>query len=153
MEDFTPLDTQLFASVRLAHLATADGQGAPHVVPVCFVYDRGCIYSVIDRKPKRTSALKLKRVRNILANPRVALVFDHYEEDWSRLWYVLVRGTAQLLAQGEEHQRAVDVLRQKYHQYQDMDIDACPIIKLTPTSVVRWGRPHPNAGARPSISS
>ena len=141
MKDLAFLDAQLFATSRLAHLATADRKGVPHVVPVCFAYHQGYIYSVIDSKPKRTDPLKLKRVRNILANPKVALVLDHYDEDWDRLWYVLVSGTAQLILEGEEHQRAVEALRQKYHQYLYMEIAAGPMIKITPMRVVRWGKP------------
>jgi PPOX class probable F420-dependent enzyme len=125
----------------VARLATADASGAPHVIPVCFAYDGGRFYSVLDRKPKRTSLSRLKRVRNILSNPRVALVLDHYEDDWSRLWYVLVTGTAELLRSGQEHSLAIRVLRDKYAQYRDMDIDRNPVIRVIPDKVTCWGEP------------
>ena len=88
-------------SQRVAHLATADANGRPHVVPVCFAYLNRRIYIAIDEKPKRS--LRLKRLRNIEENPRVALVLDRYDEDWSRLAWVLVQGTAAVLDRGPEH--------------------------------------------------
>ena len=128
----------------MARLATADAQGTPHLIPICFTYDGNHFYSVLDRKPKRASLANLKRVRNILSNPAVALVLDHYEEDWARLWYVLVTGTAQIIQydgqEGEEHQRAIALLRQKYPQYRDMDIDQNPVIKITPLRTTSWGK-------------
>ena len=127
------------AQARVGHLATADAQGAPHIIPVCFVLERKKLYSVLDQKPKRAAFTGLRRVRNILANPQAALMADHYEEDWDRLWYILVRGRAELLVEGQERAKAINVLRQKYHQYQDMDIEANPVIKLTPESIVAWG--------------
>ena len=127
------------ADARIGHLATADDAGAPHVIPVCFVLEGDVIYSVLDQKPKRTSLNRLRRVRNILANPQVALVVDHYEEAWDRLWYILVRGRAELLVEGGEHVKAIGLLRQKYHQYQDMDIEANPLIKIVTTGTVAWG--------------
>ena len=126
-------------AARVARLATADGLGAPHLVPICFAYDGEYVYSVLDRKPKRTSLTKLKRVRNILSNPSVALVLDHYEEDWGRLWYVLMTGTARLIHRGEEHQHAIKMLREKYPQYRDMDIGENPVIKVTPSRITSWG--------------
>ena len=129
---------KLFAQVRIAHLATADSKAAPHVIPVCFAYDGPCIYSVIDQKPKRSGAMDLKRVRNILTNPRVALVLDHYEEDWSKLWYLLVTGRAELLESGTEHQKAIELLREKYPQYQRMSIENSPVIKIKMTKLIDW---------------
>ena len=128
--------------MRVAHLATSDTHGAPHLVPVCFYYDGERFYSVLDQKPKRTSLDRLKRVRNIVSNPRVALVVDHYQEDWGGLWYVLVLGTACLVYEGEEQQRALSGLRAKYSQYRDMDIDGNPVIGITPQRIVRWGSPR-----------
>ena len=144
----TPSQTRLLASARIGRLATADGAGNPHVIPVCFALGGDdiageIIYSVLDQKPKRTSLSRLRRVRNILANPQVALVVDHYEEAWDRLWYILVRGRAELLVDGEERVRAIGLLRQKYHQYQDMDIEASPVIKIVTTGTVAWGLDDP----------
>ena len=127
------------ASARIAHLSTADTTGAAHVIPICFAFDGHFIYSVLDQKPKRSSLTRLRRVKNILANPQVALVVDHYEEEWSHLWYILVTGHAELLLVGNEREEAIGKLREKYQQYKDMDIDLNPVIKITPAKVVSWG--------------
>ena len=125
-------------SARTGHLATADANGQPHVIPVCYVFDGESIYSVLDAKPKSTPLRQLRRVRNILANPQVSLVVDHYEEDWSRLRYVLVLGEAGLLEGGEEWARAIAMLREKYPQYRRMDLEESPVIKITPARFVPW---------------
>ena len=104
-----------------AHLATADAAGRPHVVPVCFAYVDGRIYIAIDEKPKRS--LRLKRLRNIEENPRVSLVFDRYDEDWSRLGWVMVSGTATIIDGGQEHEVAVAALRERYEQYRSMTLE------------------------------
>jgi PPOX class probable F420-dependent enzyme len=127
------------ATARIGHLATADETGAPHVIPVCFALEGEVIYSVLDQKPKRISLTRLRRVRNILANPQVALVVDHYEEAWDRLWYILIRGRAELLLEGEELVEAIALLRQKYGQYQAMDIEDNPVIKIVIEGTVAWG--------------
>ena len=93
----------------------------------------------MDQKPKRVSVARLRRVRNIQANPHVALVVDHYAEDWRRLWYLLLTGTAELLEAGDEQASAIELLRQKYPQYRQMPIEASPVIKITPTGVAAWG--------------
>ena len=124
---------------RVARLATADARGSPHVVPVCYVYLRDKIYTALDRKPKRVEAGELKRVRNLAANPRVALVVDEYSEDWGRLGYVLVSGRAVLLAEGEERREAADVLRRKYPQYVELLAEDSLVIRITPERVVSWG--------------
>ena len=109
------------------------------MIPVCHACDGRSIYSVLDQKPKRVSVIQLRRVRNIQANPHVALVVDHYDADWRRLWYLLLTGTAELLEAGEEQARAIGLLRQKYPQYRQMPIEDRPVIKITPTSVAAWG--------------
>ena len=109
------------------------------MVPVYFAAGAESIYSVLDQKPKRASLTRLRRVKNIQANPQVTLLVDHYEEDWSRLWYIMVGGRGELLLEGEERIEAVDILRAKYRQYQTMDIDENPVIKITPSKVVSWG--------------
>ena len=96
MAQLTANADQLLRSARVGHLATASPEGHPHVIPVCFAFDGESVFSVLDRKPKSTAVTRLRRVRNILANPQVSLVVDHYEEDWQRLWYVLVLGRAGL---------------------------------------------------------
>jgi len=126
---------------RVARLATSSVDGQPVVVPVCYIFDGESIYTPIDEKPKRVDAGLLKRVRNIKANPSVALVVDDYSEDWGKLVYVLIRGTAEIISPSEdasEHARAVELLRGKYSQYRAMAIDERPIIKITPTRIKRW---------------
>jgi PPOX class probable F420-dependent enzyme len=124
---------------RVARLATADGDGRPAVVPVCYVFDGGCFYSPIDEKPKAVSQRGLKRVRNIESNPHVSLVIDDYSEDWSSLQYAIVFGFAEIILPGGEHARAVGLLRDKYPQYALMAIDERMMVKITPTRIKRWG--------------
>ena len=128
------------ASRRVGRLATADAEGRPHVVPVCYAFDGRRVYTAVDRKPKRRSARGLKRVLNVLANPNVALVVDDYSEDWSELAYVLVHGSAELLEDGEERDAAEKLLRDKYPQYRELLAPGCALIAITPTKTVAWGR-------------
>ena len=122
---------------RIAHLATADARGLPHVVPVCFAFSDGCFWIAIDEKPKGT--LRLKRLRNIEENPEVALVFDRYDEDWSSLGYVMVWGIASIVEGGPGHARALTVLRARYPQYRTMRLEGRPAIRVEPRRVARWG--------------
>src|SRR2546428_12900496 len=124
-------------SQRVAHLATADANGRPHVVPVCFAYLDSRVYIAIDEKPKRS--LKLKRLRNIEENPEVAIVFDRYDEDWSRLAWALVHGMATVLGRGTEHGRAIARLREKYPQYRTMALVDRPVIRVTAERVSSSG--------------
>jgi PPOX class probable F420-dependent enzyme len=129
------------AGARVARLATADRRGRPHVVPICFAAAGGRLYSAIDEKPKRAVPFRLKRVRNIVANPHVALVVDAYREDWRRLWYILVFGTARVIRPGAaEHAAALRALRRKYRQYRAMRLDERPVLAVTPVRVVTWPR-------------
>src|SRR5262245_29384851 len=130
---------RLIRSARVAHLATADRNGQPHVIPICFVFDGKYFYSPIDEKPKRTAPGKLKRLRNIGENPQVSIIVDHYEEDWRKLSYVLVSGKARVLLRGTRHRKAVNLLRRKYAQYRSMAIDQRPLIVIRPTRAVTWG--------------
>ena len=122
----TDEQVELLNQIPVGHLATADGDGRPHVIPFCFVCEGGLIYCVLDAKPKSSDLRRLRRVRNILANPNVSLVIDHYESDWSKLWYLLVHGKAELLEPGPEHVAALTRLRSKYPQYLQMDLDDNP---------------------------
>lgn len=131
---------------RVARLATSGEDLQPAVIPICYVFDGEHIYSPIDEKPKSVAASSLKRLRNIEANPRVALVIDDYSEDWSRLSYVLIIGRAEIvipdelaIEEAQEHARAVELLREKYSQYRSMKIDERPMIKIRPTRIKRWG--------------
>jgi PPOX class probable F420-dependent enzyme len=122
----------------VAHLATADEKGRPHVIPICFVIDGKELYSPIDEKPKKTSPLLLKRIRNIRANPHVAVVVDRYDDNWKRLAYVLILGRAKILLRGARHKKAVRLLRKKYPQYRKMRLEERPIIRITPTRWKSW---------------
>jgi PPOX class probable F420-dependent enzyme len=124
---------------RVAHLATADAAGAPHVVPVCFALLAGTIYIAIDQKPKQADPRALRRLRNIEVNPRVAIVADEYDEDWSQLGFVLVRGRAQLVEEAQERARALGALRQKYPQYTSMALEERPLIGIEVQRVTVWG--------------
>jgi PPOX class probable F420-dependent enzyme len=136
----TPAQTAFAEAQRAGRLATADRAGRPHVVPVCYAYADGWFYIALDAKPKRVAHERLKRVRNILDNPQVALVIDRYDEDWSMLAYLLARGPAALLPPGDpEHARAVELLRARYPQYHAMPIDEQPAIVIRVESVVAWG--------------
>ncbi len=148
MAQVSPSQARLLADARVGHLATADAAGVPHVVPVCYALAEKVIYSVLDQKPKRVSVARLRRVRNIQANPHIALVVDHYEEDWLSLWYILVLGRAELLWEGEERVTAIRQLRQKYPQYREMDIEGNPVIRITPTKVVSWAAEPPGSQPR-----
>jgi PPOX class probable F420-dependent enzyme len=98
---------------RVGHLATADSRAIPHVLPVCFTISQGTLYITIDEKPKRVAGPALKRVRNIERNPMVAIVVDRYDEDWTRLGWVMLRGRAEILRAGTEHDRAQELLRHR----------------------------------------
>ncbi len=126
---------------RVARLATRDEQGRPHVVPVCYAYDGKAFYTPLDRKPKKKAGGELARARNIRSNPHVALLFDHYDEDWTKLWYILVRGQGELLSVGEERRRAIELLRAKYPQYASRELlpEDASVIRIAPEKVVAWG--------------
>jgi coenzyme F420-0:L-glutamate ligase/coenzyme F420-1:gamma-L-glutamate ligase len=125
---------------RVARLATADATGKPHAVPVCFTIAPTSIFIALDEKPKEVPVTDLKRVKNILENPEVALISDRYAEDWSLLAFVMVRGRAELLEPDtEEHAAAVRLLRGKYHQYEAMRIEDNPVIAIRPEKAVSWG--------------
>jgi PPOX class probable F420-dependent enzyme len=125
-------------SRRVAHLATADASGAPYVVPVCFALHEDSLYITIDQKPKG-SPRSLKRLRNIAENPMAALVADHYDEDWTRLGWVMLRGRAQILDSGAEHDVAQDLLRARYPQYRSMQLAELPVIAIRFERVASWG--------------
>ena len=130
----------LLRESRVARLGTADAAGQPLVVPICYVFDGHRCFSAIDAKPKRVPPRSLRRVRNIEANPRVSLLVDRYDEEWSRLAWVIVEGRADLVTVGAERTAAVDLLREKYAQYRAMGLDpeTVVIIRLTPDRLLFW---------------
>jgi PPOX class probable F420-dependent enzyme len=123
---------------RVARLATADASGVPHLVPVCYAIIGDSLYISIDEKPKRTDR-PLKRLRNIVANPEVAVTVDRWDEDWRRLAWVMLRGRAEILPDGEEHDRAQARLRERYPQYRAMDLAPLPVIALRIARATSWG--------------
>jgi PPOX class probable F420-dependent enzyme len=135
-------ERRFLASRKVGHLATADGRGAPHVVPVCYAIAQGALYITIDEKPKRTGA-PLKRLRNIAENPAVAVVVDRYDDDWARLGWVMLRGRAEILSAGAEHARAQALLRARYPQLNDMEIGSLPVIAVRVERVTSWGNLAP----------
>jgi len=126
----------------VARLATADKDGQPHVIPFCYAFDGERFYFVVDEKPKRQTGKPLKRVRNILENPQVALVIDDYANDWTQLAYVLVSGTADLVADETEYTQALTLLRARYPQYRLMDLTFArnAMVRITPITVHAWGK-------------
>jgi PPOX class probable F420-dependent enzyme len=125
---------------RAARLATSDAEGHPHVVPVCYAFDGERYYTPLDEKPKSADVRGLKRVRNIEARHEAALLIDRYDDDWSRLGYLLVHARADLLEPGDPlHAHALPLLRERYPQYRAMDLETLPIIALTPMRVTSWG--------------
>ena len=121
-----------FAAAGVAHLATVDSEHSPHLVPVVFALDGDTIYFAVDEKPKRTR--DLKRLRNIGVNPAVAVLVDHYEEDWTALWWVRADGSARVLAPGRESDRAMELLAQRHPQYRGQPPPG-PAVAIT---VRRW---------------
>ncbi|GAA2323765.1 TIGR03668 family PPOX class F420-dependent oxidoreductase [Nonomuraea roseoviolacea subsp. roseoviolacea] len=124
---------RLFGGQRVVRLATVDADGAPHLVPVTFALDGDRIVLAVDHKPKTTT--DLKRLRNIRGNPRVALLADHYDDDWTRLWWVRADGTARVLDPAAATSgAAVDALVEKYEQYRS----ARPAGSVVLVDVTRW---------------
>lgn len=131
-------------AARVARLATADAEGRPHVVPICYALvgaETGpALVTSIDEKPKTAGPEALRRVRDVRANPRVAVVVDRYAEDWDRLGWVQVRGTATVLEPGDDgHPEAVAALHERYDQYADHALEDRPVIEVRVGSVRSWG--------------
>ena len=124
---------------RVAHLATSDQYARPHVVPIVFVYEEPHLYTPIDRKPKRVDDWRLlRRVQNVVTNGRASVVVDHWDEDWSRLRYTILEGTADVIESGEERDHAVRLLEAKYDQYRSMPLGDAPVIRVTVERRVDW---------------
>lgn len=143
---FQEQERQYVETARVGRLATADAEGHPHVVPVCFALVDEGIVTPIDEKPQRVPPDSLRRSKDISANPRVALIVDHYTDDWSQLGWVQVRGTAtRCLPDNDPHTAGVMALRAKYEQYATHDLESRPIIAIFPDRVRSWGHlKHPN---------
>jgi PPOX class probable F420-dependent enzyme len=120
---------------RVARLATTDPDGRPHLVPIVFALDGDTLYSAVDRKPKRST--KLRRIENARVRPDVTVLVDHYEDDWSRLWWIRLRGRARVLDEGEERERALELLVEKYPQYRREPPEG-PVLAVDVTDVRTW---------------
>jgi PPOX class probable F420-dependent enzyme len=120
---------------RVGRLATVDAVGRPHLVPICFALDGDVLYSAVDEKPKRTK--RLKRLENVRQHPAATVLVDHYEEDWSRLWWVRLRGEARVLDNDPESERALALLAEKYPQYR-REPPAGPVIRLEIQEWLGW---------------
>jgi PPOX class probable F420-dependent enzyme len=136
----TDLQRSFLEAERVARLATADDAGRPHVVPICYALIESTVYFTIDEKPKRTSGARLKRLSNLRQNPFAALVVDRYDEDWSRLGWVMLRGRAQILDYGAEHDLAQASLRTRYPQLTTMRIEELPVVAIRIDHASSWGR-------------
>jgi PPOX class probable F420-dependent enzyme len=143
------MDQEISAPIRrfiLAHsvarLATSGRDGQPHVIPFCYAFDGERFYFVVDEKPKRQTGKPLKRIRNILENPLVAVVIDDYADDWTQLAYVLANGVAVLVADESEYARVLGLLRERYPQYRLMDLTfpRNTMVRITPTKILAWGK-------------
>jgi PPOX class probable F420-dependent enzyme len=123
------------AQAHVAHLATTGADGRPHIVPICFVIVADDVFFAVDHKPKRTT--DLRRLRNIAANPHVAVLVDHYEEDWSHIWWVRVDGRAQVLDAGDASENAIDALSERYPQYRRARPDG-PVVSIHIERLSGW---------------
>ncbi len=129
------LAKQRVRDARVGRLGTVTPDGRPHLVPVCFALREETLYTAVDAKPKST--LALRRLANIEATPSTSLLVDHYDEDWTHLWWVRVDASARVVRSGPEAQRAKDALKSKYPQYQTVDIPGS-VIALETVAWVSW---------------
>jgi PPOX class probable F420-dependent enzyme len=123
------------AEAPVARLGTVAEDDRPHLVPCCFAVDGDVAYSVVDHKPKRTTALR--RLDNIAAHPAVCLLVDHYEDDWSKLWWVRFDGRGRVVTDGPEHERAIALLSAKYPQYR-ATVPSGAVVAIDVTAVRAW---------------
>ena len=137
----TDQQRRFLAGQRVARLATADAAGRPHVVPICYALTAAtrCTSRSMRSRRSRPGA-RLKRLANLRANPSAALVVDRYDEDWSRLGWVMVQGRAEILEAGAEHDLAQASLRARYPQLAAMRIEGLPVVAVRIDHVASWGR-------------
>jgi len=129
----------LLGSARVAHLATADQYARPHVVPIVFVWIEPSLFFPLDRKPKQSEDWhQLRRIRNLETNGRTSIVVDRWDEDWTKLAWVLLEGLATILEGGEDRDRAATWLAEKYAQYGTHGLDGCPIVRVAVEHAVEW---------------
>lgn len=124
---------------RVARLGTVDSVPAPHVIPVCYALDGYRIFIAIDEKPKSGDFRSLKRLRNIADNDRVCLMVDHYEDDWSHLGWVMIRGRASIAESGAAFPATLALMRERYPAYRTMALEDRPMIVIGIERVTSWG--------------
>jgi PPOX class probable F420-dependent enzyme len=124
-----------FNGAMVAQLATVGHDGRPHIVPITFALDDNTIYFAIDFKPKKTT--DLQRLRNIEANPSVSLLVDHYEDDWTRLWWVRADGTARIVIDGGVFEKGIALLTHRYAPYQSAR-PAGPVVSIAIDRMTGW---------------
>ena len=122
-------------TAMVARLATVGPDGRPHIVPITFATADGSLYFAVDQKPKRTR--NLQRLRNIVANPAVSVLVDHYEDDWSTLWWVRVDGTARIVEEGPEFDEAISLLSARYEQYRSNRPEG-PVVEIKVERMTGW---------------
>ena len=133
---FQQWQRELIAELRVARLATVSPDGSPHLVPVCYALVENRLFIAIDEKPKRD--VRLARLRNIEHEPRVSLLFDRYDDVWTRLAWVRIDGLAAVFERGDEQPRALAALRGRYPQYGAMALETLPLIAIEPARVSGW---------------
>ena len=129
------VDDPRLTAARVARLATTDPDGRPHLVPIVFALSGDTLYSAVDRKPKRSTVLR--RIENARVRPDVTVLVDHYDEDWGQLWWIRLRGLARVLDEGDERQRALALLQEKYPQYRAEPPDGA-VLAVDVTEVRDW---------------
>ena len=129
-------ELELVEHSRVGRLGTIAASGQPHLVPVCYAVAGEGIAIAIDEKPKKTGTLA--RVRNIERDPRLTLLIDRYDDDWSQLAWVRIEGQATVLARGSEWPLALTQLRHRYKQYETMALEELPLVRIRAERVVSW---------------
>ena len=124
-----------FGDARVARLATTRADGRPHIVPLCFALDGDTVVSVVDGKPKRSP--DLLRLANVRAHDQVSLLVDHYDDDWTSLWWVRLDGVAEVVVGGTGHAAAIETLAAKYPQYQSTPPSGA-VLRVTVTGLAHW---------------
>ena len=136
-------------TARVARLATTDPDGRPHLVPIVFAVDGDTLYSAVDAKPKRSR--RLRRIENARARPDVTVLIDRYDDDWTKLWWIRLRGRARILGDGPEAERALALLCEKYPQYRN-EPPGPPVLAIDVTDVREWSG-EAGEGSAPSPAS
>ena len=134
----TDWEYQFISEQRVARLATVDASGQPAIIPIVYAFDGVALFTPLDAKPKRVPVDQLQRVRNINANPSVAVIIDSYSEDWRRLAWVHVRGQARIITNGDEYTAGIALLSAKYTQYEHMPLAGRQLIMIEPTRIRSW---------------